>query len=71
MIQHADLCQDVPVLMLANKRDCQESLPLEDIKTLFNPLAMHMDASDATVLPISALDGQVSVGEQRDKTWLA
>lgn len=67
-LQHQDLVGDVPILMLANKRDCIErTLPLEQIKLLFHPIASILDASEATVLPICAIDG---TGVQEGIDWI-
>ena len=68
-LQHQDLNGgDVPVLLLANKRDCiDRALPLEQIKLLFHPIAFALDASDATVLPICALNG---AGIQESIDWM-
>lgn len=67
-LQHQDLIGDVPILMLANKRDCIErALPLEQIKLLFHPIASILDASEAIVLPICAIDG---TGVQEGIDWI-
>lgn len=48
----------VPVLMLANKQDLKEALRVEQIKEVFNKIAVKLDALDSRVLPISALSGE-------------
>lgn len=67
-LRHHDLQGgDVPILMLANKRDMDRALSLEQIKLLFHPIASSLDASDATVLPICAIDGS---GVQEGIDWI-
>jgi ADP-ribosylation factor related protein 1 len=68
-LKHEDLYGgDVPILLLANKRDdIERALPLEQIKLLFHPIATSLDASDATVLPICAIDG---TGIQEGLDWI-
>lgn len=53
-----DLVTNVPVLMLANKQDCQDSMEVEDVKEIFNKIAEHLSARDSRVLPISAITGE-------------
>lgn len=48
----------IPTLVLANKMDLEGSMPLEDIKQMFNKLIVgRLNASEAAVLPISASTG--------------
>ncbi|CAG8574273.1 6781_t:CDS:2, partial [Scutellospora calospora] len=49
--------EGVPVLMLANKQDLPNSLKVEEIKEIFNKIALKLGARDSRVLPISALGG--------------
>ncbi|KAK9470715.1 ADP-ribosylation factor family-domain-containing protein [Dipodascopsis tothii] len=59
--------EGIPVLMLANKQDRDDSLEVEDIKEIFNRIAEHLSARDSRVLPISAIKG-TGVAEAAD--WL-
>ncbi|RKP01680.1 hypothetical protein CXG81DRAFT_29693 [Caulochytrium protostelioides] len=59
--------EGVPILMLANKQDAPRALRLHDIKEVFNPLAVELDARDSKVLGISALCGE-GVSESVD--WM-
>ncbi|ORX62002.1 P-loop containing nucleoside triphosphate hydrolase protein [Hesseltinella vesiculosa] len=52
-----DLVEGVPILMLANKQDINDALRVEDIKEVFNKIAVKLGARDSRVLPISALEG--------------
>ncbi|CAO3636134.1 unnamed protein product [Cunninghamella echinulata] len=52
-----DLVEGVPILMLANKQDVSNSLRVEDIKEVFNKIAVKLGARDSRVLPVSALEG--------------
>lgn len=48
----------VPTLVLANKQDAEGSMPVEEIKQMFNELIVgKLNVSEAAVLPISALNG--------------
>lgn len=48
----------VPTLVLANKQDAEGSMPVEEIKQMFNQLIVgKLNVSEAAVLPISALQG--------------
>jgi ADP-ribosylation factor related protein 1 len=51
--------EGLPILMLANKQDREDRLEVEDIKEIFNKIAVRMSARDSRVLPISALSGYV------------
>lgn len=49
--------EGVPVLVLANKMDNENAMPIESIKESFNKhVALH-NVSEAAVMPISALTG--------------
>lgn len=47
----------VPTLVLANKQDSQDAVPIEEIKEIFNRHVAKMNVSEGAVLPISALKG--------------
>lgn len=47
----------VPVLVLANKQDRDESLEIAELKELVNPIIVQLGARDSRVLPVSALEG--------------
>ena len=52
-----DEIEGVPILMLANKHDVPGALRVEDIKEIFNPIAMQLGARDSKVISVSALKG--------------
>ena len=52
-----DEVEGVPILMLANKQDLPNSLKIEEIKEIFNKIALNLGARDSRVLPVSALEG--------------
>ncbi|KAL7746329.1 hypothetical protein RI367_008337 [Sorochytrium milnesiophthora] len=52
-----DEVEGVPVLMLANKQDVDLALRVEDIKEIFNNIAVKLGARDSKVLPCCALSG--------------
>ncbi|KAL0093731.1 ADP-ribosylation factor family-domain-containing protein [Phycomyces blakesleeanus] len=52
-----DRVEGVPILMLANKQDLSGALRVEEIKEVFNKIAVKLGARDSRVLPISALEG--------------
>lgn len=62
-----EFIEGTPVLMLANKQDCEDRLEVEDIKQIFNKMAEKMSARDSRVLPISALNG---TGVKDAAEWL-
>ncbi|KAK9453406.1 ADP-ribosylation factor family-domain-containing protein [Dipodascopsis uninucleata] len=66
VVTHQDT-EGIPVLMLANKQDRDDSLEVEDIKEIFNKIAEHIGARDSRVLPISALKGD---GVKEAADWL-
>ncbi|KAK9477561.1 ADP-ribosylation factor family-domain-containing protein [Lipomyces japonicus] len=66
IVAHEDT-EGIPVLMLANKQDRDDSLEVEDIKEIFNRIAEHLGARDSRVLPISALRGE---GVKEAADWL-
>ncbi|KAF7729144.1 ADP-ribosylation factor protein 3 [Apophysomyces ossiformis] len=53
----SDLVEGIPVLMLANKQDVPDALRVEEIKEVFNKIAVKLGARDSRVLPVSALEG--------------
>ena len=52
-----EIVEGVPVLMLANKQDVPDALHLQDIQSIFNKIAVQLEARDSKVLEISALKG--------------
>ena len=52
-----DLVDGVPILMLGNKQDVDNSLPVQDIKEIFNPIAINLGARDSSVLGVCAITG--------------
>ncbi|ORY93018.1 ADP-ribosylation factor family-domain-containing protein [Syncephalastrum racemosum] len=62
-----DGVEGVPVLMLANKQDVEGALRVEEIKEVFNKIAVKLGARDSRVLPISALEGD---GVREAVDWL-
>ena len=62
-----DEVEGVPVLMLANKQDLERALKVEEIKQIFNQIALKLGARDSRVLPVSALKGE---GVQEAVEWL-
>jgi ADP-ribosylation factor related protein 1 len=52
-----DSAEGLPILMLANKQDIEGALRVEEIKEVFNQIALKLGARDSRVLPISALEG--------------
>ncbi|KAI8069116.1 ADP-ribosylation factor family-domain-containing protein [Gilbertella persicaria] len=52
-----DAVEGVPILMVANKQDVSGALKVEEIKEVFNKIAMKLGARDSRVLPVSALEG--------------
>lgn len=51
--------EGVPVLVLANKQDRDESLEITALKDVIMPVLVKLGARDSRVLPISALEGYV------------
>ncbi|KAI9222913.1 ADP-ribosylation factor family-domain-containing protein [Blastocladiella britannica] len=47
----------LPILMLANKQDVPGALRVEQIKEVFNQIAVRLDARDSRVLPCVATTG--------------
>ncbi|KAG2182277.1 hypothetical protein INT43_007204, partial [Umbelopsis isabellina] len=66
IIQNDD-AEGLPILMLANKQDVEGALRVEEIKEVFNQIALKLGARDSRVLPISALEGH---GVQDAIDWL-
>ncbi|OBZ89559.1 ADP-ribosylation factor-like protein 3 [Choanephora cucurbitarum] len=52
-----DAVEGVPILMLANKQDVSGALKVEEVKEVFNKIAMKLGARDSRVLSVSALEG--------------
>ncbi|TGZ79857.1 ARF/SAR superfamily [Ascodesmis nigricans] len=59
--------EGVPVLVLANKQDCEESLEIAELKEVVNPVVVQLGARDSRVLPVSALEG---TGVMEAVEWL-
>ncbi|CCH57845.1 hypothetical protein TBLA_0A00450 [Henningerozyma blattae CBS 6284] len=59
--------EGIPILMLANKQDREDTMELQDIKQIFNKIAEHLSARDSRVLPVSALTGE---GVKDASEWL-
>jgi ADP-ribosylation factor related protein 1 len=49
--------EGVPVLVLANKQDREESIEIAELKEVVNPVVVRLGARDSRVLPVSALEG--------------
>ncbi|KAI8885540.1 ARF/SAR superfamily [Backusella circina FSU 941] len=62
-----DAVEGVPVLMLANKQDVPGALRVEEVKEVFNKIAVKLGARDSRVLPVSALEGN---GVEEAIDWL-
>ncbi|KAI9314044.1 ADP-ribosylation factor family-domain-containing protein [Dichotomocladium elegans] len=62
-----DRVEGVPILMLANKQDVEGALRVEEIKEVFNQIAVKLGARDSRVLPVSALKGE---GVREAVDWL-
>ena len=54
VISHVDT-NDLPLCVLANKRDCEKAADLKNIKSLFKECADVIGQRDVVVLPCSAL----------------
>ncbi|KAK6354918.1 ADP-ribosylation factor protein 3 [Orbilia brochopaga] len=67
IVVDAEDTEGIPILMLANKQDREESLEVEEIKEVFNKIAERLSARDSRVLPISALTG---TGVKESVEWL-
>ncbi|RPA86545.1 P-loop containing nucleoside triphosphate hydrolase protein [Ascobolus immersus RN42] len=59
--------EGVPVLVLANKQDRDESLEITALKDVIMPVLVKLGARDSRVLPISALEG---LGVKEAVEWL-
>lgn len=60
VVEHEET-EGVPVLVLANKQDRDESLEIAQLKEVVNPVIVSLGARDSRVLPVSALEGYVAV----------
>lgn len=56
VVEHEET-EGVPVLVLANKQDRDESLEIAELKEVVNPVVVRLGARDSRVLPVSALEG--------------
>ncbi|KAI5801126.1 ADP-ribosylation factor family-domain-containing protein [Geopyxis carbonaria] len=59
--------EGVPILVLANKQDRDESLEIAELKEVVNPIIVQLGARDSRVLPVSALEG---AGVMEAVEWL-
>jgi ADP-ribosylation factor related protein 1 len=59
--------EGVPILVLANKQDRDESLEIAELKEVVMPVVVELGARDSRVLPVSALEGQ---GVREAVEWL-
>ncbi|KAI3652889.1 hypothetical protein MP228_002314 [Amoeboaphelidium protococcarum] len=62
-----DQMEGVPILMLANKQDLTLSLKIEQVKEIFNQIAVKLSARESNVLPLCALTGD---GVRESVDWL-
>jgi ADP-ribosylation factor related protein 1 len=49
--------ENIPLLVLANKQDCDAHMDITEIQEIFNQVAVGMDARESRVMAISALEG--------------
>ncbi|PUU83886.1 ADP-ribosylation factor family-domain-containing protein [Tuber borchii] len=66
VVEHEET-EGVPVLVLANKQDREESLEIAQLKEVVNPIVVKLGARDSRVLPVSALEG---TGVKEAVEWL-
>ncbi|RPB13791.1 P-loop containing nucleoside triphosphate hydrolase protein [Morchella conica CCBAS932] len=66
VVEHEET-EGVPVLVLANKQDRDESLEIAQLKEVVNPVIVSLGARDSRVLPVSALEG---TGVKEAVDWL-
>ena len=59
--------EGVPVLVLANKQDREESVEIARVKEVVLEVFVGLGARDSRVLPVSALEGQ---GVREAVEWL-
>jgi ADP-ribosylation factor related protein 1 len=69
-----DTINSIPVLMLANKQDAENAMNLEEIQTIFNKIAVTLEARDSKIFAVSALKGYLttysSAGVRNAVEWL-
>lgn len=53
----SELLKGIPLLVLANKQDLQDSMGVREVKPIFNQNAHLIGQRDCMVMPISALNG--------------
>ena len=53
----SELLKGVPLLVLANKQDLQDSMGVREVKPIFNQNAHLIGQRDCMVMPVSALTG--------------
>lgn len=56
----SDTINSIPVLMLANKQDAENAMNVEEIQTIFNKIAVTLEARDSKILAVSALKGYLT-----------
>jgi ADP-ribosylation factor related protein 1 len=52
-----DHLSGVPLLVLANKQDLEDSMGVREVKPIFNQSAHLIGSRDCMVMPVSALTG--------------
>jgi hypothetical protein len=53
----SELLKGIPLLVLANKQDLQDSMGVREVKPIFNQNAHLIGQRDCMVMPVSALNG--------------
>lgn len=56
----SELLKGIPLLVLANKQDLQDSMGVREVKPIFNQNAHLIGQRDCMVMPVSALNGYVT-----------
>lgn len=70
----SDLLKGVPLLVLANKQDLQDSMGVREVKPIFNQNAHLIGQRDCMVMPVSALNGLGSdelLTKLNNKEWVS
>jgi ADP-ribosylation factor related protein 1 len=67
VILHPDL-SGVPLLILANKQDCFDALPLTEVEAAFDTSAVSIGDRDCRIQRVSALKGE---GVSEGVEWLS
>ncbi|XP_057379771.1 ADP-ribosylation factor-related protein 1-like [Daphnia carinata] len=63
----SELLKGIPLLVLANKQDLQDSMGVREVKPIFNQNAHLIGQRDCMVMPVSALNGD---GVDEGIKWL-